>query len=278
MDTGLSGKCALVAGGSSGIGLAIAIELAREGAHVAIGARDPDRLAVAERAIKEVSSGRVHATSVDVTDTEAARRWVDEIATAEFGGLHIVVVSGGSPPFGGATRFGLDDYAAAVDQVLIAAVGLTLAALPYLKSAGWGRLIYVASETACVPVAALALSGITRAALVRFVQGVAADVGRDGITANMVAPSAVRTPSTEQLVVRLADQAGRDVEAQLDAISHHTAIGRLAEPDEVAALATFLASERASYITGGVHLIDGGGSITGAHVSYLHPMGKDARP
>ena len=268
MDTGLAGKCALVAGGSSGIGLATAIELAREGAHVAIGARDADRLAVAERAIKEVSSGRVHVTSVDVTDTEAARRWVDDIATAEFGRLHIVVVSGGSPPFGAATRFGLDEYTAAVDQVLIAAVGLTLAALPYLKSAGWGRLLYVASETACVPVAPLALSGMTRAALVRFAQGVAADVGRDGITANVLAPGGVRTPPMERIAARLADTDG-DVKAQLDAMGHHSAIGRLAEPAEIAALAAFLASEPASYITGAVHLIDGGSSITGAHLPYL---------
>ena len=98
MDTGLAGKCALVAGGSSGIGLAIAMELAKEGAHVAIGARDPDRLAAAERMVKEVASGQVHATSVDLTDTDEARRWVDEVATAEFGALHVVVGSGSSPP------------------------------------------------------------------------------------------------------------------------------------------------------------------------------------
>jgi 3-oxoacyl-[acyl-carrier protein] reductase len=275
LDTGLAGKCALVAGGSSGIGLAIAIELAKEGAHVAIGAREPDRLAEAEQAVKEVASGRVHATSVDLTDTDAARRWVDNIATAEFGGLHVVIGSGGSPPIGPATSFGLGDYAGAVDRVLLPAVNLTLAALPHLQAAGWGRLILIASETASVPVAPLALSGVTRAALVRFAQGVAADVGRDGITVNVLAPGGVRTPPMERAAARLAAGSGGDVDTQLAAMGHHSAVGRLARPDEIAALAAFLASERASYVTGVVHLIDGGASVMGADLPHLTSARKD---
>ena len=140
MDTGLAGKCALVAGGSSGIGLAIAIELAREGAHVAIGAREPDRLAEAERAVKEVASGQVHATSVD---TDRHRRG------QALGGRHRRHrVRRPARPRGErrqpAVRHGdqlrVDDYPAAVDQVLLPAVSLTLAALPHLRAAGLGRL------------------------------------------------------------------------------------------------------------------------------------------
>jgi len=274
LDTGLEHKVALVAGGSSGIGLAVATGLAMEGAHVAIGARDPDRLAAAERSIKEAARGLVHATSVDITDADAARSWVEEVA-AEFGVLNIVVVSGGSPPIGSASTFSLEEYQAAASTVLLPAVGLALAVLPHLRAAGWGRLVFVASETACAPVAPLALSGVTRAAIVRFAQGIAADVGKDGITVNVLAPGGVRTPPMERAAARLAAAGDGDVEATLAAMGEHSALGRLARPDEIAALATFLASERASYITGGVHLIDGGASVMGADLPHLTAARKD---
>ncbi|HZM83212.1 MAG TPA: SDR family oxidoreductase [Candidatus Limnocylindrales bacterium] len=272
MDLGLENKVALIAGGSSGLGLATAKELAREGAHVAIGARDPDRLAKAQRSIEEVARGRVHATSIDITDTAAARRWIDGVA-AEMGALHIVLVSGGSPPIGTAAQFEIDDYHAALRRILLPAVGIALAALPHLEAAGWGRLLFIASETASVPISPLALSGVTRAGLVRFAQALASEVGRRGTTVNVLAPGGVRTPPMERAAAKLAGDG--DIEATLARMGHHSALGRLARPEEVAAVAVFLASERASFVTGQVHLIDGGASVTGPDLPHLTTAGKD---
>ncbi|MCZ7438144.1 SDR family oxidoreductase [Micromonospora sp. WMMC241] len=273
MDLGLKGRVALVAGGTSGIGLACAKEFAVEGAHVAVCGRDPDRLAAAERELAAVATGRVSADRVDVTDTDAAARWVDRVA-ADLGGADVLLVSGGSPPIGTATGFDTDDYRAAVDRVLLPAVALSLAAVPHMRAVGRGRLLLVASETACVPIGPLVLSGVTRAALVRFAQGLAVDVGRDGITVNVLAPGGVRTPPMERAAARLAGDDG-DVAARLAAMGHHSAVGRLARPEEVAAVAAFLASERASYVTAGVHLIDGGAAATGPDLPHLTGVRKD---
>ncbi|MEO6703499.1 MAG: SDR family oxidoreductase [Jatrophihabitantaceae bacterium] len=272
MDLGLENKVALVAGGSSGIGLAVASELAREGAHVAICARGADQLKQAAASLEEIATGRVSASVVDLTDRAASRRWVDQVAE-DFGGLHVVLVSGGSPPIGGAASFELADYQAAVEQVLYPAVALALAAVPHLRAAGWGRLLFVASETAVVPVGPLALSGVTRAALVRFAQGLAADLGPAGITVNVLAPGTVRTPPIERAAARLAGDG--DVAAQLAAIGEHSALGRLARPDEIGAVAAFLASERASFVTGTVHLIDGGASVVGPDLAHLTGVSRD---
>jgi 3-oxoacyl-[acyl-carrier protein] reductase len=266
MDLGLSGKVALVAGGSSGLGFAVARELAAEGAHVAIGARDRDRLDRAASALKEVARGQVLATSVDMNDAAAARRWVDDIA-ASLGAMHILVVSGGSPPAGNAGQFAFGDYERAVGDIVFPPVNLTLAAVPHMRAAGWGRVLFVASETASVPIPSLALSGMGRAALARFAQAMAAEVGRDGVTVNVLAPSATRT----EMVLRAAARLSADPEI----MGKHNALGRIARPEEFAAVAAFLASERASFVTGQVYLIDGGASVMGPELAHFTTAARD---
>jgi 3-oxoacyl-[acyl-carrier protein] reductase len=258
VELGLTGRGALVAGGSSGLGLAVAEELAKEGAHVAIGARDATRLAHAERRLKELARGRVHATSVDLRDSDAVRHWVAEVA-GQLGGPHIVVTNSGGPPPGPATKFGVEAYEEAIDSVLLPPISLALAALPYMKAARWGRLLFITSETVVRPVARFALSGFSRLGIVGFSSALVQELGDCGITVNVLAPGYTRTPPVE----RTAGADGADVEASLRAMAAHIPLRRVGRPEEFAAAATFLASERASFITGTVQLVDGGASVIG---------------
>jgi 3-oxoacyl-[acyl-carrier protein] reductase len=240
MDLGLGGKVALVAGGSAGIGLAIARELNREGAAVSVCGRDRDRLIAAGA----VLGGKVTTDSVDVSDHEAARDWVERSAARQ-GALNILVTNASGPPIGPLADFGLDDHRAALELALISHIGLIQAALPHLKRAGWGRILIIASETVRQPIPAFALSNVARPGLVGYAKTLVRELGPGNITVNVLAPGFTATAELPGPEAEVAAAAG-------------IPLGRVAQPAEVAALATFLLSERAGFITGTVQVIDGG--------------------
>lgn len=262
MDLGLRDRVALVAGGSGGLGRAIAAELVREGAHVAICGRDPERLARAERELAAIGPGTVRATRLDVRDGDGIRRWVDGVA-AEAGRLDIAVTNSGGPPIGHPTEFDVAAYRDAADAVLYPAIGLALAALPHLRARGWGRLLFIASETVVRPVADLTLSGVTRSGILRFAQGLVAELGASGITVNVLAPAYLRTGPVERAAADLAARRGSDLETEVRAMASHIPLGRVGAPEELAAVAAFLASDRAGFVTGTVQLVDGGACAAG---------------
>jgi len=267
MDLGLRDKVALIAGGSGGLGLAIARELAREGARVAICGRDAGRLARAERGLAELGRGGVLASRVDVRDDAQVRGWVERVV-AEAGRLDIVVTNSGGPPIGYPTAFDLAGYREAADTVLFPAVSLALAALPHLRARGWGRLLFIASETALRPIGDLTLSGVTRAGILRFAQGLVAELGASGITVNVLAPAYLRTGPVERAAADLAARRGSDVETEVRGMARHIPLGRVGDPAELAAAVAFLASERAGFITGTVQLVDGGAGAAGGLPSH----------
>jgi 3-oxoacyl-[acyl-carrier protein] reductase len=272
MNLGLVDKVALVAGGSSGLGLAVAEELVREGARVAICARDPGRLAAAQRRLGELGGRPVHATSVDLTEDDAGRRWVDTVA-GELGGPRILVAGGGGTRSGPATSFGVAAYREAAGGVLFPAIGLALAALPHMTRARWGRVLLIASETVNRPVSWFALSSVARAGLVAFAGVLVQELGDSGVTVNVLAPGYHRTPPVERAAEawagRSGERAGDAVEAELRRMASHVPLGRVGRPEELAAAAVFLASERASYITGTVQLVDGGAGVIGPGASAI---------
>jgi 3-oxoacyl-[acyl-carrier protein] reductase len=254
VDLGLTGRAALVAGASSGLGLAIAAELAAEGCDVSIGARDPERLAEAAEKLAQLDGGRVHHATVDVRDEAERRAWVADAAET-FGGLQIVVANAGGPPPGIATAHGLQAYRDAVELSLLSQIGLVQEALPHLEDAGWGRVLFVTSQSVRQPIPNLALSNTARAGVLGYAKSLVVALGAGGITVNVLAPGSHLTPRAEALARQRGDG---DVTAGLEAMAADVSLGRVGDPHEFAAAAAFLASERASYITGAVLPVDGG--------------------
>jgi 3-oxoacyl-[acyl-carrier protein] reductase len=245
MNLGLEGRVALVCGASKGLGRAIARELALEDARVAICARDP---VVLEQTAGEIGRDTFAIAGDLALPGEPAR--VVEACLARFGRLDILVSNTGGPPAATFDQLEPEDWNAAVRLLLTSAVELSRSALPSMRENRWGRILAVTSITAREPIANLMLSNALRPAVAGFAHALAREVARDGITVNTILPGFTRTDRMVEL-----EEAGP---ASVAAAEAEIPLGRLAEPEEFAALAAFLVSERASYITGSSFAVDGG--------------------
>jgi 3-oxoacyl-[acyl-carrier protein] reductase len=257
MDLGLKGKVALVAAASRGLGRAIAEELAREGAHLVLCARGEEALDRARAEIAQSTGARVAAVAADVATTEGIASVV-EAAMREHGHVDVLVTNSGGPPSG---PFGAHDWAAwqgAVDLLLRSTVELTRAVLPGMRERRWGRILCVTSIAVKQPVDNLILSNALRAGVTGFARTLANEVAAENVTVNTILPGYTRTERVEQLNAAAAAREGLAVEEVQSRLERQIPMRRLGEPREFAALAAFLASERAGYITGQAVAVDGG--------------------
>jgi 3-oxoacyl-[acyl-carrier protein] reductase len=255
MDLGLSGRVALVAAGSKGLGRAVADELAAEGATVAICARGAAALEDAVRAIGG-AGGRAHGVVADVSQPGEAARVVAEVERL-FGRVDVLVTNAGGPRSARFDALDEADWSQAIRLLLDSAVAFARAAVPGMRQRRWGRILNITSIAAKQPVDGLMLSNSVRAAVIGFARTLANEVAEDGVTVNNLLPGYTRTGRVEDLARQMAGAGGGEggLVARWEA---EIPMRRLGEPREFAALAAFLASERASYITGQSIAVDGG--------------------
>lgn len=254
MDLGLSNRTALVLGASSGLGLAIAKCLATEGAKIALGARQSDRL---EQAVVDVKNGGGAATPfpVDLHDQDAMNAVENSVRKLM---PDILVCNSGGPPPGGALDSDLDKWRREIDAMLLNQIRCIRAALPNMLKKKWGRVLVIASSGIVVPIPNLAISNSLRSALVSFAKTLAAEVAASGVTVNTIAPGRIATGRVEQLDRANAERERTDIADVTRRSVQAIPVGRYGDPSEFAAVAAFLVSERASYVTGQITRVDGG--------------------
>ncbi|MFL6306700.1 MAG: SDR family oxidoreductase [Candidatus Sulfotelmatobacter sp.] len=256
METGLRDRVAIVAASSQGIGRAAALALAAEGTHLALCARNRDALEkVGEEAQRHGVS--VHMDNFDVADDLRVRQFV-EATHRRFGRIDICVTNAGGPPAKPFLETVMTEWDTAYQLNLRSIVSFTHAVLPYMQERNWGRIVTITSMTVKQPVPELVLSNSVRAGVLGLVRSLATQFGPDNITVNNVGPGYTATMRMKELAqtnARTTGVSAAEYEAQ---IAKGIPLRRLAQPEEIADAIVWLASERASYVTGQTVLVDGG--------------------
>jgi len=257
MDLGLKNRVALVAASSQGIGRATAEAFAAEGCRVAMCARNAQTLKAAAQEIKKRYKAEVFIDAFDVTDAAAVRRFVTGVVR-KFGGVDICVTNAGGPPAKGFLAATLKEWQRALEANFLSTVYFAREVIPHMQRKRWGRIITLTSITTKQPVTDLVLSNAVRAAVVGLVKSLANEFGKDGILVNNVGPGFTATDRLKELALVRAAASGMSEQEIFAGWAADAPLQRLGQPREVAEAIVWLASERASYITGQTVLVDGG--------------------
>lgn len=257
MDFGLSGRVALVAAASKGIGFAAARELAREGARVFLCSRDEGRARDAAQKITAETGTECVGVRADVTNDEDARAFV-ELARERAGRVDILVTNAGGPPHATSEQADLEMYRSAFELNALSAIRLARLVVPAMRAARWGRVINVTSISVKQPIDGLLLSNTVRAGLTGWAKTLSTEVAAEGVTVNNIAPGYTLTERQDELAAARAGTSGKTKEELIEMWASQVPMRRLATAEEIAAAIAFLASERASYITGVTLQVDGG--------------------
>lgn len=267
MKFGIEKKFALVCGGSSGIGLAVAKELACEGTKVLIVSRSSEKLAQAVREIMQHihmdgshdSKPEVMTFACDISRADGCQQLIDHLKS-QCPTVDILINNVGGPPPSAAAATTIDAWRTGFDQLFMSTTTLTQALLPAMREQKWGRIITITSTSVIEPIDHLAVSSSMRSAVTAFSKTLAREVAVDNITVNTVMPGIIHTGRIESLRAAKAEREGTTMAIEMDKSAKEIPARRMGRPEELAALVAFLASDRAGYITGQQIAVDGGAS------------------
>lgn len=258
MDLRLAGKRGLICGGSSGLGRAVAAALVAEGAHVALLSRDAAKLQAVADELNAQGPGRAVIAPADLSDHDALLKAVDLAEQALGGPIEILLNNTGGPPPSGVEGLDPQLWRDQFEAMVLSVFRLTDRVLPGMKAAGWGRILNVASVSVIEPIGTLGVSNTLRASVAAWAKTLAGEVAPHGITVNTLLPGRIDTPRIQRLdAARAAATGATPNEARAESV-RSIPVGRVGTPEEFGAVAAFLASPLAAYVTGSMIRVDGG--------------------
>lgn len=257
METGLKGRSVIVAGSSEGMGRSAAEAFAAEGARVAMCSRTEKNVMAAADEIRKQHKAEVFAMQADASDAASVERFVKAVAE-KFGGVDVCVTNAAGPPSRNFFTATAEEWRKAFEMNFMSTVHFARHCIPWMQKKKWGRIITITSVSVKQPIPDLILSNAIRAGVVGLVKSMANEFGKDGITVNNVGPGYTATERLKSLAATRALAAGLKPEDMYEKWSADTPLKRIAQPEEVADAIVYLASDRASYITGQTLLVDGG--------------------
>ena len=258
MDLGLTGRVAIIGGGSKGLGRACADSLAAEGAKLAICSRNVEELEAAASEIRAATGTEVLAVPADLSKLEDIQRLIQS-AVDRFGRLDIVVANSGGPPSGRAADTDEETWSRSIDMALSFFIRMGREATPHMRQQKWGRVVNILASTVYQPIDNLATSGVTRMGAVAYAKSLADEVGRDNVLVNNVAPGFLMTERMRHIFETRSEETGQDINTVLEAGSSRIPVGRFGRPEELGDFVAFLCSDKNTYVTGTTILVDGGG-------------------
>lgn len=256
MNLALDNRTALVCGGSSGLGFGVALALAKEGARVCLLARDPAKLALAVERIRQ-AGGDAQGLAADLSASDSLEALIGRVRQA-IGDPDILVGNNGGPPPAAAADFDAGLWRAQFEAVLLSTLQLTSAFLPAMRQRRFGRILMISSTSVVEPISGLVLSNALRAGLANWGKTLAAEVAADGVTVNTLMPGMFWTERTQRLLAGAAERSGMPVAALMAQEQAAIPLGRYGAAEEFGAVAAFLASPLAGYVTGALIPVDGG--------------------